>query len=591
MQTSPCSQLLENVRPAPVSLNLEALESLPLMELLLQAEQPLSAPKMRATSVERKPNAKKQKAPTTLGIHNQINRLIGRISKPTGVAVPLTSHSFRRGGAQHANSEAAQAGLRRDQLLAVSMRLQETYRDGQQQTETKPTSNTTVSDQQTALIRELLMANRLLVNRLQALEEKWYAEELRLWSKDADRKKRSEARHVVAFMKLFLKLLSMANTLEKHCMKREAGSYIKKAEACTKQHLKAMTMYLYSTASKAEDYQDLALLSLMWYLFGRASDLSMLRKPNLALSNDTSLFIKLIRVKTSEEQGLTIFPDADFTTCPITALAAALATQTVPAFALLSQLPAIAPTTIAELGPGTSLRDIIEADGHITTSVSRDGPQTKGNSPGIHNYVNRLLDRIATPAGVKVLLSSHSFRRGGAQHANGSADLSPQWIFDRGAWNMTSTNKAFAYVFNTTSEDQKKKSELRQPIGFMRLFAGAYELRDGEAAYRDRVLETGASPSSGTKRKTSSMTILLKPTEQDPDYVLVHRAKTATLREYREPLPQSPRPLEPTVNPDNDAEVLYNDDSFDNPYAVLRHQFKDDNVDDDIGIVFRDPVT
>ncbi|KAJ0391768.1 hypothetical protein P43SY_002923 [Pythium insidiosum] len=98
-------------------------------------------------------------------------------------------------------------------------------------------------------------------------------------------------------------------------------------------------------------------------------------------------------------------------------------------------------------------------------------------------------------------------------------------------------------------------------------------------------------PSSGTKRKTSSKTILLKPTEQDPDYVLVHRAKTATLREYREPLPQSPRPLEPAVNPDNDAEVLYNDDSFDNPYAVLRHQFKDDNVDDDIDIVFRDPVT
>ncbi|KAJ0391012.1 hypothetical protein P43SY_011232 [Pythium insidiosum] len=273
-----------------------------------------------------------------------------------------------------------------------------------------------------------------------------YFRHVKLWLLD----EHPQCRHLVE-----KKLVSMANTLEKHCMKREAGSYIKKAEACTKQHLKAMTMYLYSTASKAEDYQDLALLSLMWYLFGRASDLSMLRKPNLALSNDTSLFIKLIRVKTSEEQGLTIFPDADFTTCPITALAAALATQTVPAFALLSQLPAIAPTTIAELGPGTSLRDIIEADGHITTSVSRDGPQTKGNSPGIHNYVNRLLDRIATPAGVKVLLSSHSFRRGGAQHANGSADLSPQWIFDRGAWNMTSTNKAFAYVFNTTSEDQK----------------------------------------------------------------------------------------------------------------------------------------
>ncbi|GMF47583.1 unnamed protein product [Phytophthora fragariaefolia] len=30
-----------------------------------------------------------------------------------------------------------------------------------------------------------------------------------------------------------------------------------------------------------------------------------------------------------------------------------------------------------------------------------------------------------------------------------------QWIFDRGAWNMTATNKAFAYVFNAPSEDHK----------------------------------------------------------------------------------------------------------------------------------------
>ena len=52
-------------------------------------------------------------------------------------------------------------------------------------------------------------------------------------------------------------------------------------------------------------------------------------------------------------------------------------------------------------------------------------------------------------------LSSHSFRRGGAQHANGDAAVSAQWIFDRGAWNLSTTNKAFAYVFNTTNEDQK----------------------------------------------------------------------------------------------------------------------------------------
>ncbi|OWY91537.1 hypothetical protein PHMEG_00039842, partial [Phytophthora megakarya] len=74
--------------------------------------------------------------------------------------------------------------------------------------------------------------------------------------------------------------------------------------------------------------------------------------------------------------------------------------------------------------------------------------------PGVHSYVNRVLDRIAGKAGVAERLTSHSFRRGGAQHANG-AGLCAQWIFDRGAWNMTATNKAFAYVFNTPSEDHK----------------------------------------------------------------------------------------------------------------------------------------
>ncbi|OWY91722.1 hypothetical protein PHMEG_00039583 [Phytophthora megakarya] len=76
----------------------------------------------------------------------------------------------------------------------------------------------------------------------------------------------------------------------------------------------------------------------------------------------------------------------------------------------------------------------------------------------IYAYVNRIVksgSEAQTRAKPTPNLTSHSFRRGGAQHANGDATLSAQWIFDRGSWNMTSTNKAFAYVFNTTSEDQK----------------------------------------------------------------------------------------------------------------------------------------
>ncbi|KAE9356902.1 hypothetical protein PF008_g3415 [Phytophthora fragariae] len=66
-----------------------------------------------------------------------------------------------------------------------------------------------------------------------------------------------------------------------------------------------------------------------------------------------------------------------------------------------------------------------------------------------------MLKRVAEPAGATPDLSSHSFRRGGAQHANGDDRLAAQWIFDRGAWDMTKTNKAFAYITNTAREDRK----------------------------------------------------------------------------------------------------------------------------------------
>ncbi|OWZ04141.1 hypothetical protein PHMEG_00024007 [Phytophthora megakarya] len=73
----------------------------------------------------------------------------------------------------------------------------------------------------------------------------------------------------------------------------------------------------------------------------------------------------------------------------------------------------------------------------------------------MQGHVNRTPKRIAKPAGIAAALTSHSFRRRGAQHANGYDDLAAQWISDRGAWDMTKTNKAFAYITNTDREDRK----------------------------------------------------------------------------------------------------------------------------------------
>jgi len=68
---------------------------------------------------------------------------------------------------------------------------------------------------------------------------------------------------------------------------------------------------------------------------------------------------------------------------------------------------------------------------------------------------------VAKPAGVTTDLTSHSFRRSGAQHANGDDRLAAQWIFDHGAWGMSKLNTGFAYVYNTPREDRKVARVLR----------------------------------------------------------------------------------------------------------------------------------
>ncbi|KAK1938146.1 hypothetical protein P3T76_009299 [Phytophthora citrophthora] len=65
-------------------------------------------------------------------------------------------------------------------------------------------------------------------------------------------------------------------------------------------------------------------------------------------------------------------------------------------------------------------------------ATSGDNAKSVHALPGIHSYVNRVLDRVAATACVAEKLTSHSFRTGGAQHANG-AGMCVQWIFDRGA--------------------------------------------------------------------------------------------------------------------------------------------------------------
>ncbi|KAK1928173.1 hypothetical protein P3T76_016227 [Phytophthora citrophthora] len=48
-------------------------------------------------------------------------------------------------------------------------------------------------------------------------------------------------------------------------------------------------------------------------------------------------------------------------------------------------------------------------------ATSGDNVKSVNALPGIHSYVNRVLDRVTATADVAEKLTSHSFRRGGAQ--------------------------------------------------------------------------------------------------------------------------------------------------------------------------------
>jgi integrase len=198
---------------------------------------------------------------------------------------------------------------------------------------------------------------------------------------------------------------------------------VKKANAYTKEDLELMMLYLYKTAANPTDYQDAALLALLWYLFGRASDLLLLQKQHVSVCSRNVFFSRFVRVKTAEEKGLTLFHDNNFVTCPLLAIALALATQRRASPSLLDRLSDVQHEEGCDALPAPiSLMERL-----LGSAAAVDGTKERAASaPDVHSYVNRLLRRIAAKAGVSKPLSLHSFRRGGAQHANGESDVSLQ---------------------------------------------------------------------------------------------------------------------------------------------------------------------
>ncbi|KAJ8535336.1 hypothetical protein ON010_g13402 [Phytophthora cinnamomi] len=189
-------------------------------------------------------------------------------------------------------------------------------------------------------------------------------------------------------------------------------------------------------ASANFDYLDAALVALTWYLYGRGSEAEQLEKARLCVYPG---------------RGTYLFKDPnDPFTCPLHVLAVAFALQPAPGtciFPLFAAVPVL---------PGSEMQGDDKELGLIAL-LDRELDE----SP----YINRQLLTVsglpaAQESGLTKGLTSHSFRRGAAMHANADSRISPNWIVECGGWNMSRVSKAFSYMLNTTYEDQQVARQL-----------------------------------------------------------------------------------------------------------------------------------
>ena len=64
-------------------------------------------------------------------------------------------------------------------------------------------------------------------------------------------------------------LLKKGQTLEPDSLKHESGSFVIKYPACTESALNTVMEYSGSTTIIGADFQDAALLCMLWFIFGR----------------------------------------------------------------------------------------------------------------------------------------------------------------------------------------------------------------------------------------------------------------------------------------------------------------------------------
>jgi hypothetical protein len=181
------------------------------------------------------------------------------------------------------------------------------------------------------------------------------------------------------------------------------------------------------------------------------------------------IFLRFKRVKTASQQGISLFKDPyDPFTCPLHILAVALALQPAPGSRIFPQFaaaPSMSTTGAQDDDDELGLLALLDRELNEERTCAPLQPRSSNTAPGAQAYINRLLAKVCTlpvaqESGLTKGLTSHSFRRGGAMHANADSRISPNWVVERGGWNMSRVSKAFSYMLNTTHEDQQVARQL-----------------------------------------------------------------------------------------------------------------------------------
>ncbi|OWZ00829.1 hypothetical protein PHMEG_00027900 [Phytophthora megakarya] len=225
------------------------------------------------------------------------------------------------------------------------------------------------------------------------------------------------------------------------------------------------------SASNDTNYTDAALVVMLWYIYGRSSDAEQVEKKTsicLARFAKWTGLISSLQTGQNWRAARNFLIQGSYKLFDVSSLLLSGLTRHV-IDAEQTNVPLIPtkntklrhPQDLEEL----SLVELLEAD-DIVAAQETSGPQPKRSVPGAQAYVNRLLVRVMENSKLQNVRltpkhTSHSFRRGGAMHAN-DGTVAENWIIERGGWQQDRVKKAFEYMLGMTQADQQVSRALSQ---------------------------------------------------------------------------------------------------------------------------------